>query len=152
MGGKVYDMRRKISMTRKTVLALVVSSSGVLQNGLLALMTTIPQISAVLVAEDVTSTMRMVKNHQPALIILDMTLPNIKEVIKQIKEGCPRIHLIALAEDTTQQEQAKASGADSTLLSGFSAQTLITIVENIVDCQEDTPTVQAYTEGGTNAN
>ena len=139
-------------MTKKTVLVLVVSTSGVLQNGLVALMTTIPQISAVLIAEDVTSTMRMVKNHQPALIILDMNLPDMKEVIKQIKEQCPRIHLIVLAEDITQQEQANASGADSALLSGFSAQKLSTIVENIVDCQEDTPTVHAYTEGGTNAN
>ncbi len=38
------------TMTRKTILVLVVSSSGELQNGLLALTTTIPGISAVLVA------------------------------------------------------------------------------------------------------
>ena len=161
MGGKVYHIykyedhfRREttINMTNKSVLALVVSSSGVLQNGLLALMTTIPQISAVLVAEDINSTLRMVENHQPALILLDMTLPDMQEVIKQIKEQCPRIHLIVLAEDITQQEQAKASGADSVLLSGFSAKKLLAIVENTINCQENTPPVQANTEGVTNSD
>ena len=135
-------------MTNKSVLALVVSSSGVLQNGLLALMTTIPPISAVLVAEDINSTLRMVENHQPALILLDMTLPDMQEVIKQIKEQCPRIHLIVLAEDITQQEQAKASGADSVLLSGFSAKKLLAIVENTINCQKNTPPVQGNTEEG----
>ena len=115
-------------------------------------MTTIPQISAVLVAEDVTSTMRMVENHQPALILLDMPTPDLQDVIKQIKEQNPHIQLIVLAEDIVQKEEVKACGADSVLLKGFPAQKLSTIVENIVDCQEDTPTVHAYTEGGTNAN
>jgi DNA-binding NarL/FixJ family response regulator len=75
-----------------------------------------------------------------------------QEVIKQIKEQCPRIHLIVLAEDITQQEQAKASGADSVLLSGFSAKKLLAIVENTINCQENTPPVQANTEGVTNSD
>jgi len=140
------------NMTNKTVLALVVASSGSFQNGLLALVTTIPQISAVLVVEDVYSTFRMVENHQPALIIIDMSLPDMQDVIKRIKEQCPRIHLIVLVENIAQHEQVKESGADSVLIKGFPAQKLIVIIENIIDRREDTPPVQETTEGGTDAD
>ena len=139
-------------MTNKSILALVVSNPGSLQNGLLALMTTIPQISSVLVAEEVDAALRMVENHQPALIILDMSLPKVQEVIKQIKEQCPQIHLIVLAEDIAQQKEIEAFGVGSVLLKGFSAQKLIAIVENVLDQRGDTPPVQSNTEGGTNAN
>jgi DNA-binding NarL/FixJ family response regulator len=132
-------------MTNKTVLALVVSSSGAFQNGLLALMTTIPQISAVLIAEDVNTTMRMVGNHQPALVLLDLPPPVMQDVIKQIKEIRPRIQIIVLAEDIAQKENVEAHGVDYILIKGFSAQSLITIVENIID-NEDTPLAQADTE------
>ena len=139
-------------MANKSIFALVVSSPGSLQDGLLALMTTIPSISAVLVAEDINSTLRMVKNHQPALIILDMPLPKVQEVIKQIKAQCAHIHLIVLAEDIAQQNEVEALGVDSVLLKGFPAQKLITIVENLIDLRGDTLLVQTDTEGGTNAN
>ncbi len=118
-------------MTNKTVLALVVSSSDSLQNGLLALMTTIPQISAVLVAEDVNSTLRMVANHQPALVVLDLSLPQMQDIITQIKALYPRVQLIVLAEDVTQREAAEALGVDHVLIEGFSAQQLVAIVENL---------------------
>ena len=134
-------------MINQSILALVVSNSGVLQNGLLALMTTIPQISAVLVAEDVNSTLRMVENHQPVLIILDISLTNVQDVIKQIKAQCPHIHLIVLVEDAEQQREIEESGADSVLIKGFPVQKLIAIVENVIDDWEDTSTVQSITEG-----
>ena len=118
-------------MTDKTVLALVVSSSDSLQNGLLALMTTISHVSAVLVAEDVNSTLRMVANHQPALVVLDLSLPQMQDVITQIKAQYPRIQLIVLAEDVTQSEAAEALGVEHTLMKGFSAQKLIAVVENL---------------------
>ena len=139
-------------MTNKSILALVVSSPGSLQNGLLALMTTIPQISSVLVAEEVDAALRMVENHQPALIIMDMSFPKVQEIIKQIKAQCAHIHLIVLAEDIAQQKEIESFGVDSVLLKGFSAQKLIAIVENVLDQRGGTPPVQANTEGGTNAN
>lgn len=125
-------------MTDKTVLALVVSSSDSLQNGLLALMTTISHVSAVLVAEDVNSTLRMVANHQPALVVLDLSLPQMQDVITQIKAQYPRIQLIVLAEDVTQSEAAEALGVEHTLMKGFSAQKLIAVVENLTRKLEET--------------
>ena len=134
-------------MTSKSILALVISGSGTLQNGLLALMTTIPQINAVLVAEDVNSALKMVENHHPGLIILDMSIPDMQDVIKQIKEQCPHGHLIVLVEDTIEEKEVEESGADSVLLKGFSAQKLIAIVENLIDRQGALPQVQPNPEG-----
>ena len=59
----------------KPRLALIITKRGALQNGLLALLTTIPQISAVLVAEDDAAGLRMINDHRPGLILLDMDLP-----------------------------------------------------------------------------
>jgi len=138
-------------MTKKSFLALVVSSPGKLQNGLLALMTTIPQISSVLVAEDVDSALRLIQNHQPTLIIMDISLHNMKAVIKQIKAQSVQMHMIVLAEDIAQQKEIEALNVDSVLLKGFSAQKLITIMENVLDQRNDTPLTQPDIGRGTNA-
>jgi DNA-binding NarL/FixJ family response regulator len=169
MGRKVYhvhknedNFRRECqkTMTNKSVLALVVSSSGVLQNGLLALMTTIPQINAVLVAEDIESALRMVKNHQPALIILDMAEQRqemvrdaalcslqVQDIIKKIKTQFPHIHLIVLVDDVTQQKEADALGADNVLIKGFSAQKFVAIVEDLIGRRGGSSPVQTNTKG-----
>ena len=126
-------------MTNKSVLALVATKSGVFQNGLIAVMTTISQISAVLVAEDANSTVRMIEIHRPALIILDMSIPESKDVIRQVKAQSPHNHLIVLVEDVAQQKEAEASGVDSALIKGCSAKQLIAIVENIINNREDIP-------------
>jgi len=136
-------------MTKKSNLVLVVSKAGDFQNGLLALMTSIPPTSTVLVAEDAGSALRMVKNHHPALIILDLSSTQALDVINQIKAQWARIHLIVLAEDIKQQKEAEACEADNVLLKGFPAQKLIEIVEKILDPKEDTPLVQANPESMT---
>ena len=58
----------------KPILALIITKQGALQSGMLALLTTISQISAVLVAEDVSSGLRMLKDHRAGLVLLDMDL------------------------------------------------------------------------------
>ena len=120
-------------MANKSILALVISSPGSLQDGLLALMTTIPQISAVLVAEDTNSALRIVETHQPALIIQDLSLLPDLEIIQQIRERCQHVQLIGIAEDSTQQENAEAAGTDQVLLRGFAPQKLIAIVDELID-------------------
>lgn len=144
-----FQRKFKITMTNSSILALLVSSSGSSQSGLLALMTTIPPISAVLVAEDIDSALRMVKNHQPALIILDMAEQRnelvhdvgpsslkVQDVIRQIKTQWPHIHLIVLVEDIALQKEAETSGADSVFLKGFSAQKLVALIEDLLSQRE----------------
>jgi DNA-binding response OmpR family regulator len=118
-------------MLKKPMLTLIVSKPGDLQNGLLALMTTIPQLGAVLVAEDLNSAMRMIEHHQPTLIILDSASIQARELIQEIKTQWPQIHLIVLVEDIPQQKDAEGSGADSVLVKGFPAQKLVRVLENL---------------------
>jgi DNA-binding NarL/FixJ family response regulator len=129
-------------MTKKTVLALFVSNAGSLQNGLLALLTTIPQISPVLVDEELSTALRLVENHQPALAILDVSIPEVKEAIRQIKELCPQIHLIVLVDNVEGQKDAVELGVDRVLLKGFPAQKLVDIVEKFIDQRGSTSPYQ----------
>lgn len=136
-------------MTNISPLALLVSNTESLQNGVLALFTTIPQIGAVLVAEDQNMALRMIKNHQPALVILDISLPEMHDLIQQIKTLWTQIHLIVLVEDTAQQKAVEAYGVDSVLRKGFSAQKLIALIENLIAERESSSTTRKNHEGGT---
>jgi DNA-binding NarL/FixJ family response regulator len=138
-------------MTKKSVLALFVSNSGSLQNGLLALLTTIPQISPVLADKDLSTVLKLVENHQPALAILDMSIPEVKEAIWQIKELCPHIHLIVLVNNVKGQKDAKELGVDRVLLKGFPAQKLVDVVEELIDQRGSTSPNQTNKKGETNA-
>ena len=130
-------MENPITMTNKSILALVISGTGDLQNGLLALVTTVPAISTVLVAESVNSALRMIESHHPGLIILDMSLPKVDQAIHEVKTQWPQIHLIVLVDDQSQQVLAEESGADSVLIKGFHAQKLVDLLENVIKSQED---------------
>lgn len=137
-------------MTKKPLLTLVVSNSGSLQNGLLALLTTIPQVSLVLADEEQKTALGLIKNHQPALAILDMSIPEAKEVIRQVKELGTNIQMIALVDNVKGQKDAEELGVDSVLLKGFSAQKLIDIVEKLIDQSGSTSLNQITKKGGTN--
>ena len=137
-------------MTKKPVLTLVVSNSGSIQNGLLALLTTIPQVRLVLADEEQKTALGLVKNHQPALAILDMSIPEAKEVIRQVKELGTKIQMIALVDNVKEQKEAEELGVDSVLLKGFSAQKLIDIVEKLIDQRGSTSLNQITKKGGTN--
>lgn len=131
-------------MANQMILTLVVISPGDLQNGILALMTTVPQLGAVLVAEDIESTLRMVENHQPALVIMDTVSTQACEVIGKIKNQWPQIHLIALVEDIDQQKEATASGADRVLIKGFPAQKLVEIIEDLINIDKKLPQAKEH--------
>ena len=124
-------------MTKKTFLALVTGNPGTFQNGLLALITTFPQISSVIVAEEIESALRMMEIHNPKVVIMDTTFPNVGEVIKEIKTNWPHIFLIVLAESNSEEIEAEAKGADTVLLKGFSPRILIEIIEKFIENYND---------------
>jgi DNA-binding NarL/FixJ family response regulator len=125
-------------MMTKPTLALVVTGPGSLQNGLLAMLTTIPQIQAVLVAEEASRALRMIADHRPALVLLDTMLPGNEAgaVLREIKARWPSTHCIILADDVQQQQEAKAAGADAVLIKGFSATKLIATIEGLLSQEE----------------
>jgi DNA-binding NarL/FixJ family response regulator len=120
------------AMKSKNILVLIVATPSSLQKALMALITTIPSISAVLVAEDTKSAWRIIENHQPTMIILDVSLLKVQDVIKQIKTQWPQIHLIVLADDLTLGKDVETLGADCVLIKGFSPQKLIEVIDNFI--------------------
>ena len=126
-------------MTTKPTLALLVTGPGSLQNGLVAMMTTMPQIQAVLVAEEASRALRMMADHRPALVLLDTMLPGNEAgaVLKEIKTRWPSTHFIILADDVQQQQEAKAAGADAVLIKGFPAAKLTATIERLMAQEEE---------------
>ena len=118
----------------KSTLIMIVINASTLQDGLLALMTTIPQIGVVLVAEDQSSAMRMVDDHRPGLIVLDLDLfgKNTQALTARLSAQSPPGQTIALADDRGQKEEAKAAGIDNVLLKGFSATEFIAAIEEVL--------------------
>ena len=118
----------------KPVLVLILTKQGTLQNGLVALLTTIPQISTVLVTEDADSGLRMLNDHCPRLILLDMDLPEdgAHGLLRHI--NCQSLHIgsIALVDNAQQKQETETLGATVVLFKGFQAAKMISTIEQIL--------------------
>ena len=120
-------------MTTKSY-ALIVTGSGSLQSGLLALTTAIPRIEVVGEASNASVALGMIGEHRPDLVLLDTDLAGDEEwtVLKGIKAQWPQIRCIVLADDVRQQRQAEAFGADVVLLKGTRPAKLIAAIERLL--------------------
>jgi len=118
----------------KPALVLIIAAPGDLQDGLLALLTTSPQIKTILIAEDSTAAQRMLEIHNPSLVLLDMSLAlnGARTTLEQIQSQWPSIRTIAIAHNMEQEYEAQAVDADSVLLSGFQATKLIAVIEELL--------------------
>ena len=137
-------------MTSKTVLALIVATPSSLQNALMALMTTFSQISAVMVAEEANLAFRMVKDHHPALIVIDIDFPESQTLLKRMKTQWPRARCILLINSFEQKEDV--TDADAVLIKGFPVEKLNGTVEELLAQRENDIKVKSNSEGGTDAD
>jgi DNA-binding NarL/FixJ family response regulator len=113
------------------LLALIAIRPGNLQDSLVALMTTMPQVSAVLIAEDAVAARRTMVHHRPALVVIEAGLPPAgrQAPIKEILAECPWARCIVLADHVEQQRAADSAGADVVLILGFQAARFTAAVE-----------------------
>ena len=74
-------------MTKSQTRALIVTHRESLQNGLQALVMSIPQVDIIGQVDDGSQALEMVREHHPDLVLLDTNLPNDEEwqVLEQIK-------------------------------------------------------------------
>ena len=133
-------------MTSKSVLALIAVVPHTLQNGLMALMTTAPLISTLLVAEDASSVSRMVKDHRPALIVMDMDFPDAQMLLEQIKSSWPFTRCILLVDSVDQIKDAE--NADAVLMKGFAAEKLFETIEALFSPEETESQEEPNSEEG----
>ena len=85
----------------RPTLALIAIRPGSLQDSLVALMTTMPQVNAVLIAEDAASALRTMAQHHPALVVIEVGLPSGEGQVplQEIRIRWPETQCIALASD-----------------------------------------------------
>ena len=120
-----------VTMKKKPILALIIAAPSPLQDGLLALMTTSSQISAVFVAEDASLALRMVKDHRPNLILLDIhTSRGTDGIGSSIKSQWPQTRCIVLVGGVEQEREVKE--ADAVLIEGFSPSLLLATIEDLL--------------------
>ena len=115
-------------------LVLVITEDTSLQNGLLALLTTIQGVGAVLVAENCSSGVRILKIHKPQLVFLDMTLPEESdpETLTELISHLSDIATIAITDNVQQNKIAISLEADAVLFKGFSPASLVSITEELL--------------------
>ena len=118
----------------KPALALIATRPGSLQDSLVALMTTMRQVSAVLIAGDATSALGSIAQHRPALVVLEMNLPaeETYATLEEIKARWPSTRCIALADDVQQQQETESAGADVVLIKGYSPAKFIATIEGLL--------------------
>ena len=124
-----------VTVKKKPVLALIIAAPSPLQDGLLALITTSDQISAVFMAEEASVALRMVKDHRPILVLLDSYLPGSETVLAQIKSQWPQTRCIVLVGSVEQEQAVKE--ADAVLIEGFSPSHLLATIEDLLAQSEN---------------
>jgi DNA-binding NarL/FixJ family response regulator len=121
-------------MVANTVSLLLVARPGRMREGLQALLRTIPEIEIVGQADSESQAMALITRLQPALVLLDssLTLQEMLPTLIQIKGGVPRTRCIVLVENAQQQGAARDAGADSALITGFSAEVLHAAIDQVL--------------------
>jgi DNA-binding NarL/FixJ family response regulator len=114
--------------------ALIVTAPGSLQNGLLALMTAMPETEVVGEASSASAALEMVAERGPDLVLLDVDVADNEPwaLLRQVKNDWPTTRCIVLANDVPQQQEAMAAGADIALVKGFAPAQLIAAVEKLL--------------------
>ena len=113
-------------MKKNPVLALIIALPSPLLDGLLALMTTSDLINAVLVAEEASQALRMVKDHHPNLVLLDSHLPQARMILERIKNDWPQTRCLALVGSVEQEQTFK--DADAVLLEVLSGRAWLAVI------------------------
>lgn len=121
-------------MTKNQTRALIVTHRGSLQNGLQALVTSIPQVDIIGQVDDGSQALAIIQELHPDLVLLDTNLPGNEEwqVLEQMKTLRPETRCIVLADDVRQQQEATQRKADVVLLKGFPPAKLAETIETIV--------------------
>lgn len=121
-------------MVTNNAATLIVTRSGSLHNGLLALTTAIPRVEVVGETSDAASALEMIGQHRPTLVLLDAGLPGSAAwmVLETIKRSWPGTRCIVLAGSVKQQSEASALGADVVLLEGVPPAKLVAAIEHLI--------------------
>jgi DNA-binding NarL/FixJ family response regulator len=113
---------------------LLIARPGRMREGLQALLRSIPEIEIVGQADWESQALALIAQQHPALVLLDSSLTprEMLPTLMQIKGEYPRMRCIVLVENAQQQDAARDAGADTALITGFSAEVLHAAIDQVL--------------------
>jgi len=114
--------------------ALIAAKPGPLQRSLQAVLAAMAQIKTVRQADDVASTLRVLAECHPGLVLLDTNLSTngAAALVKMIKAQEPRCCCLVLADDVQGQREVECAGANLALVKGLPAEKLLESIERLL--------------------
>jgi DNA-binding NarL/FixJ family response regulator len=105
---------------------LIADDRHTTRQGLRALLTLLPQVEVIGEARDGDESVRMVSEHLPDVVLMDMQMPvmNGLEATRRIKTQWPEVRVIVLTMYDMYRAEALAAGADAFLLKDGVAESL----------------------------
>ena len=122
----------------KTIEVLIVTRSVVLQQGLGALLESLPQISRVKATRDLQSAFTLIEEHQPRIVLLDETLlgKDPKPALEKTRSLSPETSRVLLTDDVQKMELI-LTHAEAVCIKGISPDALASTVMNLMDSKGD---------------
>jgi DNA-binding NarL/FixJ family response regulator len=113
---------------------LVVAKPGRMRNSLQTLLQIMPRLKVADLASDKSSAMQILTRYNPALVILDVNLPDCQTwvLLAQIQQTRPQTRCLLFVDSIEQRRAAKLAGADAVLLKGFGTGELFTTIEQLL--------------------
>ena len=113
--------------------SLIVARSGAIQEALTTILSSIPQINIIGVAENSLTALEMMQIHHPELLIVDDNFSEGEtlEFIYRLKTAWPQTHIVVLADRSQQEQPLIDSGADAVLLRGISTEQITETINRI---------------------
>lgn len=112
---------------------LIVSKPTRFSEGLRAVVKAMPEVKAVYYAEDGPSAHEKWRETglEIALLDIDLTLPKLRMILRQLRLTHPNLKNIVLIENEHQKASVLAAGADATLMKGFDSEYLAQVIHNL---------------------
>ncbi len=113
---------------------LIVSRPSRVRDSLRALLQAMPQVGDISYVNNHTAALEMFIKQCPAVVLLTPNLPRneVRTILKQITAADSQVHSLVLVDTSRRQQMARAAGADSILLSGFSMMKFFITIEELL--------------------
>jgi DNA-binding NarL/FixJ family response regulator len=122
----------------KTIEVLIVTRSVFLQQGLGALLESLPQISRVKATRDLQSAFTLIAEHQPKIVLLDETLlgKDPKPALEKIRSLAPDTKRALLVDDVLEMDLL-VSHAEAVLIKGTAPASIASIITSLLSEKGD---------------
>ena len=120
--------------------ALIVTQSVVLQQGLSALLESLPEIMKVTAMKEITSAYPWIETHRPKIVLFDyrITRNDTKFVLAKVQELCPETRRVLLVDDV-QEADSVLHNADAILIKGIPPQAVAALLSSVLSTKGNEP-------------